>query len=71
MGHILNNVRLMVMDKLCTDVILGLNILSQHEKLAVHFGGSTPPVLIKGAGEGGLHQNSLKIDFIVVFDRGE
>ena len=40
MGHLLNNVRLMVFDKLCTDVILGLNILSQHEKLEVHFGGS-------------------------------
>jgi hypothetical protein len=46
MGHILNNVRLMVLDKLCTDVILGLNILSQHEKLEVHFGGSKPPLLI-------------------------
>ena len=28
-------------------------------------------VLDKGAGGGGLHQNSLEIDVIVVSDRGE
>ena len=27
--------------------------------------------LVKGAGGGGLHRNSLEIDFIVVSDRGE
>ena len=27
--------------------------------------------VLKGAGQGGLHQDFLKIDFLVVSDRGE
>ena len=45
--------------------------MSQHSaKLTSHFSGQ---LSIKGAGGGGggLHQNSLEIDFIVVSDRGE
>ncbi len=62
MGHTLSNIRLMVLDKLCTDVILGLDILSQHEKLEIHFGGPRPPLSINESPGSLCTLSAAKID---------
>ena len=44
-----HNAELLVMDKLCTDVIIGTNILKEHESVVVEFGGSKPPLHVCNA----------------------
>ena len=43
------NVELLVMDKLCTDVIIGTDILKEHKSVVVEFGGSKPPLHVCNA----------------------
>ena len=45
-GHVYTNARLLVMKNLCTDVIIGHDILSTHSSLEMRFGGSNEPLLI-------------------------
>ena len=41
-GRQYNKVRLSILDKLCTDVILGTDFQSLHEKVIIKFGGKEP-----------------------------
>ena len=40
--------KLSVLENLCSDVIIGQDILSQHQELIVEFGGSKPPLSVCG-----------------------
>ena len=40
--------KLSVLKNLCTDVIIGQDILSQHQELTIYFGGSKPPFSVCG-----------------------
>ena len=40
----LENVRLLVLDGLCCDIILGHDVLSKHQKLILNFPGDKPPI---------------------------
>ena len=42
--HSLRNVRLMVLEQLCCDIILGLDILKEHERLVLSFSGHKAPI---------------------------
>lgn len=53
-GHIYENVKLSVMPNLCTDVIIGHDVLSQHEKLVINFGGHRSSMLIDKISESGF-----------------
>ena len=41
-------IKLSVLENLCSDVIIGQDILSQHQELIVEFGGSKPPLSVCG-----------------------
>lgn len=43
-----SDVRLSVLPYLCSDIILGHDFLSQHQKVSVDFGGSKPPLNVCG-----------------------
>ena len=43
-----SNVQLSVLENLCTDVIIGQDILTNHESLELHFGGVKPSLSICG-----------------------
>ncbi len=45
--QLLENVRLMVLDHLCSDIILGHDVLSKHQKLIVNFHGDKPPIELR------------------------
>jgi len=45
-GHMYKDVKLSVLSKLCTDVLIGHDILQKHSKVAVSFGGPKSPLLI-------------------------
>ena len=38
--HLLENVRLLIIDQLCCDIIMGHDVLRYHSKLTIQFGGS-------------------------------
>ena len=40
----LENVRLLVLDGLCCDIILGHDVLGKHQKLIMNFPGNKPPI---------------------------
>ena len=40
------NTKLLVLENLCTEVILGQDILSQHKQIIVEFGGNRPPLSV-------------------------
>ena len=42
--HSLCNMRLMVLEQLCCDIILGLDILKEHERLVLSFSGHKAPI---------------------------
>ena len=41
-GTLYEQAKLLVMDALCTDIIIGTDILGEHDKVVVEFGGSKP-----------------------------
>ena len=43
-NHNLENVHLLVIDKLCCDIIIGHDVLCKHEKLTIQFNGPSPPI---------------------------
>jgi hypothetical protein len=45
-GHSFLGCKLSVMDRLCCDVIVGLDLLRQHENLVVNFGGSRGSLIV-------------------------
>ena len=45
-GHTHKNIKLQVMENLCTDVIIGHDVLNQHEKLILYFGSNRSPIYI-------------------------
>lgn len=45
--HTLENVRLLVLEGLCCDIILGHDVLSNHQKLVMNFHGEKPPIELK------------------------
>lgn len=46
---VLGKTRLLVLERLCCDMILGHDVLNQHQELRIHFGGSKPPIEIARA----------------------
>ena len=42
--YTLENVRLLVLDGLCCDIILGHDVLGKHQKLVMNFPGDKPPI---------------------------
>ena len=44
---VLNKTPLMIMDDLCCDIIVGHDIIREHEKLVIHFGGPKPAIEIR------------------------
>ena len=44
---ILNETRFMILDDLCCDIIVGHDILREHDKLVIHFGGPKPAIEIR------------------------
>ena len=49
-GHSYSECKLSVMDKLCCDAIVGLDLLRSHMNLVVNFGGNRDPLVIDEAG---------------------
>ena len=47
-GNNYANIKLLVLKNLCADVIIGQDILKQHDSLNLKFGGSKPPLSICG-----------------------
>ena len=45
-GHTYSECKLSVMDRLCCDVIVGLDLLRHHTNLVVNFGGEREPLVI-------------------------
>ena len=45
-GNMCGNTKLLVLENLCTEVILRQNILSQHKQIIVEFGGNRPPLSV-------------------------
>ena len=41
-------IRLKVLESLCTDVIIGLDLMKQHKTLQIKFGGSAEDLIING-----------------------
>ena len=48
-GNNYANIKLLVLKNLCADVIIGQDILKQHDSLNLKFGGSKPPLSIVGS----------------------
>ena len=42
----LKNIKLMILDNLCADILIGHDILRKHTKLEIDFGGSNPPMKV-------------------------
>ena len=53
-GHAYYDAKLQVMQSLCTDVIIGHDIINQREKLVVKFGGHLSPMCIDNISESGF-----------------
>ena len=50
-GHIYKSVRLAVLPNLVQDVIIGTNLMEQHQSVTVKFGGPRPPLMLNSLGE--------------------
>lgn len=46
LGNVYTNFKVSLLPKLCTDLIIGHDIMKQHSKLDISFGGSKPPLSI-------------------------
>ena len=51
-GHLHPNFKVLVMSSLCSDFIIGHDLLSCHEKLVLHFNGSKPPIVVNNLESG-------------------
>jgi len=47
LGHHYKSLGLKVLKSLCTDLILGVDVMSQHEAVEFNFGGSQPKIVIE------------------------
>ena len=50
-GHLYKSVRLAVLPDLVQDVVVGTDLMEQHQAVTVNFGGSRPPLLLNSLGE--------------------
>lgn len=46
LGHRYNSVKLSILPKLCCDVLIGHDIMKQHSRVDVNFGGTKPPLSV-------------------------
>ncbi|CAI6372729.1 unnamed protein product [Macrosiphum euphorbiae] len=59
-GHVYKDVKLSVLSKLCTDVLIGHDILQKHSKVEVTFGGPKSPLLICNMSSTAIEPNVIK-----------
>ena len=52
--HVYHNCKLKILPELCCDVILGHDVLSQHEKVVIDFGGHRSPLNIDNISKSGF-----------------
>ena len=50
-GHTYRSVRLAVLPDMVQDVIVGTDLMEQHQAVTVNFGGSRPPLMLNSLGE--------------------
>jgi hypothetical protein len=60
-----NDVKLSLLSKLCTDVLIGHDILQKHSKIEVTFGGPRSPLLICNISSTALEPNAPTPSFVI------
>ena len=51
------NAKLLVLNSLCTDIIIGTDILGKHKQVIVEFGGEEPPLVISNSVTNNQHSS--------------
>ena len=50
-GHVYRSLKLAVLLDMVQDVIVGTDLMEQHQAVTVNFGGSRPPLMLNALGE--------------------